>query len=146
MTNWITIGTGVTVLPLWIGKISDVTLVRHGNRQLHTHSSTSVTDRHGNAASCSNPLCWNQPKIANSRNFQFSKKIWAKFQKNWKFETLSSKSSSVSSTEWEKYPIHWNWPKLANLWGFPEIPISNSQIPEIFRCRQKLPKISVNML
>ena len=29
---------------------------------------------------------------------------------------------------------------------FPKIPIPNSQIPEISKCHQKLPKINVNML
>ena len=43
---------------LQIGKNPGVMVVRHGCGQLHTHCSTSVTDRHGSAFSCPNPLVY----------------------------------------------------------------------------------------
>ena len=81
------------------------------------------------------------PKQQFLENFQISGKFLEKFLDNWNFEILSSKSSSVTKTEWEKYPIHWNWSKSANSRQFPDFPISRFQIPENHRCRQKCAKL-----
>ena len=81
------------------------------------------------------------PKQQFFENFQISRKFLEKFLDNWNFEILSSKSSSVTKTEWEKYPLHWNWSKSGNSRQFPDFPISRFQIPENHRCRQKCAKL-----
>ena len=60
------------------------------------------------------------PKQQFLENFQISGKFLEKFLDNWNFEILSSKSSSVTKIEWEKYPIHWNWSKSVNFREFPD--------------------------
>ena len=46
------------------------------------------------------------PKQQIPGNFQISRFPDSRFQENWNFEFLSTKSSSVTKTEREKYPIH----------------------------------------
>ena len=40
---------------------------------------------------------------------------------------LTKNSNSVIKTEWEKYPLHWNWSKSGNFRQFPDFPISRFQ-------------------
>ena len=67
------------------------------------------------------------PKQQILENFQISRKFLERFQKYLNFEILSSKSSSVTKSEWEKYPIHWNWSKSVNSRQFPDFPTSRFQ-------------------
>ena len=60
--------------------------------------------------------------------FHISRFPNSRFQENWNFEILSSKSISVTKTEWEWYPICRNWPKTANSRQLPDFQISKFQI------------------
>ena len=51
-----------------------------------------------------------------------------KISENWNFEIHSSKSISVTKTEWEWYPICWTWAKKANSTEFPDFQKNSGRI------------------
>ena len=70
------------------------------------------------------PFSWNF-QISDSRKSG----IW-KFQENENSKIPSEKSNSVTKTEWEKYPICWNWSKNSQfqwIYRFTDFQFSNSR-------------------
>ena len=86
------------------------------------------------------------PKQQFLENFQISGKFLEKFLDNWNFEILSSKSSSVTKTEWEKDPIHRKLDKISQFQAISRFP--DFQIPDSrkWHMSPKVCKIIVNML
>ena len=67
--------------------------------------------------------------------------LWGRFQDWWNFTIPHWKSYSRPKTEWEKYPICWNWQKIGHFQAISRVPENFWKFPGMMKFWNSVLKI-----